>query len=54
LPEVSAGWISEHVGYPFFFTVAAIVSVLAIAAMGLLMRGMNDNAVVLAQLSDDR
>lgn len=51
---LGAGWISEHFGYPFFFTAAAIVSVLAIPAIGLLMRGMNDNAVVLAQLSDGR
>lgn len=49
---LGAGWIAEHFGYASFFTIAAIISMLAIPAIGLLMRGVNGNAIALAQPSD--
>jgi MFS transporter (putative signal transducer) len=51
---LGAGWIAEHFGYACFFTIAAIISMLAIPTMGLLMREANGNAIALAQPSDGR
>ncbi|KAA6486383.1 MFS transporter [Agrobacterium rhizogenes] len=49
---LGAGWIAEHLGYAVFFTVAAIIAVLAVPAIGLLMRGANGNAVAIVRPAD--